>query len=109
MIITLAIINTRTRNWTEIAAAILYSAAESPITKTKIMSKAYISYDQTVRYIADLTTGYLLEPVQDRYFKTSDTGFQFLKVYERLQDLTPEKCRGNLGLRTINDLLRIHH
>ena len=89
------IIRPRSRSWTEITAAILYSAQQGAVTKTKIMSKTFLSYEQTVRYLADLGTGDLVEALDQppRHFRTTDKGCQFLKAYEMVQDLTPANCR----------------
>jgi len=61
------------------------------------MSRTYLSYEQTVYYIADLVVGELIEPIEDdqRRFRTTEKGREFLKAYERLQEITPANRRAN--------------
>ena len=61
------------------------------------MSRTYLSYEQTVYYIADLLAGELIEPIDEdqRHFRTTGKGYEFLKAYERLQEMTPANRRAN--------------
>jgi predicted transcriptional regulator len=92
-----SIVKSRSRSWIEIAAAILYSTSHGAITRTRIMSTTYLSYEQTVYYLTDLLVGELIEPIEDdqKRFRTTEKGHEFLKAYERLQEITPANRRAN--------------
>jgi predicted transcriptional regulator len=93
----------RSRCWTEISAAILYSARDGPVTRTKIMYRAFLSYEQIQCYISDLMTGELIEPIDEsqRLFSTTSKGYEFLRVYEKVQELIPVNRRVNLRTNTL--------
>jgi len=66
----------------------LLDAASSPATKTKLMYKAMLSYEQLKEYLLMLTENDLIEyDKPSQRFTTSDTGFQFMKRYEDLSKL----------------------
>ena len=92
-----AIARQRSRCWTEITAAILYSAQDGPVTRTKIMYRAFLSYEQIRGYLSDLMAGELIEPVDEsqRLFRTTSRGNEFLRVYEKVQELIPISRRVN--------------
>jgi predicted transcriptional regulator len=87
----------RSRCWTEITAAILYSAQDGPVTRTKIMYRAFLSYEKVRCYISDLVAGELIEPIDEsqRLFRTTSKGYEFLRVYEKVQELIPVNRRVN--------------
>ena len=77
----------RYRNRIDIIAQLL-DAASSPITKTRMMYKAMLSYEQLKEYLLMLTENELIgydKPSQR--FTATDKGFQFLKTYEDLSKL----------------------
>jgi predicted transcriptional regulator len=77
----------RYRNRIDIIAQLL-DAASSPTTKTKMMYKAMLSYEQLKDYLLMLTENDLIgydKPSQR--FTTTDRGFQFMKRYEDLSKL----------------------
>ena len=77
----------RYRNRIDIIAQLL-DAASSPTTKTKMMYKAMLSYEQLKEYLLMLTENDLIgydRPSQR--FTATDKGFQFLKTYEDLSKL----------------------
>lgn len=78
------------RSRTDIVREIL-NAANGGATKTKIMYKAYLSYAQLKEYMEVLSESDLMEydPAHGTY-KTTDKGFQFLRVYENMTHLTGE-------------------
>jgi predicted transcriptional regulator len=79
----------RYRNRIDIIAQLL-DAASSPTTKTKMMYKAMLSYEQLKEYLLMLTENELIgydEPSQR--FTATDKGFQFLNTYEDLSKLIP--------------------
>ena len=92
-----AIARLRSRCWTEITAAILYSAQDGPVTRTKIMYRAFLSYEQIRGYLSDLMAGGLIEPIDEsqRLFRTTAKGNEFLRVYEKVQELIPANRRVN--------------
>jgi predicted transcriptional regulator len=77
----------RYRNRIDIIAQLL-DAASSPATKTKMMYKAMLSYEQLKEYLLMLSENELIgydKPSQR--FTTTDKGFQFMKRYEDLSKL----------------------
>jgi predicted transcriptional regulator len=77
----------RYRNRIDIFAQLL-DAASSPTTKTKMMYKAMLSYEQLKEYLLMLAENDLIaydKPTQR--FTTTDKGFQFMKRYEDLSNL----------------------
>jgi predicted transcriptional regulator len=77
----------RYRNRIDIIAQLL-DAASSPTTKTRMMYKAMLSYEQLKEYLLMLTENDLIgydRPSQR--FTATDKGFHFLKTYEDLSKL----------------------
>jgi predicted transcriptional regulator len=77
----------RYRNRIDIIAQLL-DAASSPTTKTRMMYKAMLSYEQLKEYLLMLIENDLIgydKPSQR--FTATDKGFQFLKKYEDLSKL----------------------
>jgi predicted transcriptional regulator len=77
----------RYRNRIDIIAQLL-DAASSPTTKTKMMYKAMLSYEQLKEYLLVLSENDLIgydKPSQR--FATTDKGFQLMKRYEDLSKL----------------------
>ena len=77
----------RYRNRIDIIAQLL-DAASSPTTKTKMMYKAMLSYEQLKEYLLMLSENDLIEyDKPNQRFTTTDKGFQFMKRYEDLSKL----------------------
>jgi predicted transcriptional regulator len=77
----------RYRSRIDIIAQLL-DAASSPTTKTKMMYKAMLSYEQLKEYLVMLSENDLIgydKPSQR--FATTDKGFQLIKRYEDLSEL----------------------
>ncbi len=77
----------RYRNRIDIIAQLL-DAASSPTTKTKMMYKVMLSYEQLKEYLLMLSANDLIgydKPSQR--FTTTDKGFQFMQRYEDLSKL----------------------
>jgi predicted transcriptional regulator len=77
----------RYRNRIDIIAQLL-DAASSPTTKTKMMYKTMLSYEQLKEYLVMLSENDLIgydKPSQR--FATTDKGFQLIKRYEDLSEL----------------------
>ena len=77
----------RYRNRIDIIAQLL-DAASSPTTKTKMVYKVMLSYEQLKEYLLMLSANDLIgydKPSQR--FTTTDKGFQFMQRYEDLSKL----------------------
>ena len=77
------------RSRTEIVSMIL-EAANGSATKTKIMYKAFLSYNQLREYLSVLIENNLLEYIEGtQTYKTTEKGLNFLKKYDEIQELLP--------------------
>jgi predicted transcriptional regulator len=77
----------RYRNRIDIIAQLL-DAASSPSTKTKMMYKAMLSFEQLKEYLVILTENELIEyDNPSRRFTTTNKGYQFMQSYEDLNKL----------------------
>ena len=77
----------RYRNRIDIIAQLL-DAASSPTTKTKMMYKAMLSYEQLKEYLLMLAENNLIAYDKlTQMFTSTDKGFQFVKMYEELSKL----------------------
>ena len=75
------------RSRTEIVAMIL-EAANGGATKTKIMSKAFLSYAQLREYLSVLIENNLLEYLEgSQTYKTTEKGLNFLKMHNEIDEL----------------------
>jgi predicted transcriptional regulator len=81
------------RSRTEIVGSIL-DAANGGATKTKIMYKAFLSYNQLKECLTILIGNNLLEYIDGtQTFKTTEKGLNFLKMHNEIGELlqTPTK------------------
>ena len=75
------------RSRTEIVGNIL-EAANGGTTKTKIMYKAFISYNQLKEYLSILIENNLLEYIDGTHkFKTTEKGLNYLKMHNEIGEL----------------------
>ena len=75
------------RSRTEIVGNIL-DAANGRATKTKIMYKAMLSYNQSKEYLSVLTENNLIEYLDgNQTFKTTEKGLNFLKMHNEIGEL----------------------
>jgi predicted transcriptional regulator len=75
------------RSRTEIVSNIL-DAANGGATKTKIMYKAFISYNQLKEYLSVLIENNLLEYIDGTHkFKTTEKGLNYLKMHNEIGEL----------------------
>ena len=75
------------RSRTEIVAIILESA-NGGVTKTKIMYKAFLSYNQLREYLSILIENNLLEYLEGtKKFRTTEKGLYFLKMHNEIGEL----------------------
>jgi predicted transcriptional regulator len=83
------------RGRTEILGNIL-DAANGGASKTKIMYKAFLSYDQLKEYLSVLIETNLIEYLDGtRTFKTTEKGLNFLKMHNELGELLLTKIKNN--------------
>ena len=80
------------RDRIDIISQILEIANGSDTKKTKIMSKAFLSYYQLNQYLKILAEGDLLRyDLHMQTFKTTEKGLRFLKTYNQMDDLMKAK------------------
>ena len=66
----------------------MLDAASNHTTKTKMMYKAMLSYEQLKEYLLMLSENNLIRyDKPSQRFTTTDKGFQFMKRYEHLSKL----------------------
>jgi predicted transcriptional regulator len=83
------------RGRTEIVSMIL-EAANGGTTKTKIMYKAYLSYGQLKEYLSLLIENNLVEYRDGtQTFRTTEKGFNFLKMHNQLGELLLTRIQTN--------------
>ena len=92
------------RSRTDIVAQILETAnntdngsGSSGANKTKIMYGAYLSYAQLKEYIGVMLESGLLEqdPTNNQLYKTTQKGWQFLKLYNSIGELANSSSAGD--------------
>jgi predicted transcriptional regulator len=77
----------KNRSRTEIVGNIL-DAANGGATKTKIMYKAFLSYNQLKEYLSVLIENNLIEYRDGtRKFKTTEKGLNYLKMHNEIGEL----------------------
>jgi predicted transcriptional regulator len=81
------------RSTIEIASDVL-GAANGGTSKIQIMYRAFLSYNQMKEYVNFLTEKGLLV-YDNQYgevlmFRTTEKGFRFLEIYDRLEDIIKE-------------------
>ncbi|HET9807931.1 MAG TPA: winged helix-turn-helix domain-containing protein [Nitrososphaeraceae archaeon] len=75
------------RSRTEIVSNIL-EAANGGVTKTKIMYKAFLSYNQLKEYLSVLSENNLLEYLKGtQTYKTTEKGLNLLKMHNEMGEL----------------------
>jgi predicted transcriptional regulator len=75
------------RSRTEIVGNIL-NAANGGATKTKIMYKAFLSYNQLKEYLSVLIENTLIEYLDGAHkFKTTEKGLNYLKMHNEIGEL----------------------
>ena len=78
------------RDRNEIIAQILESANGNRIRLTKIMYDVYLSHAMTREYLVLLIKKGLIEYLDgERTFKTTEKGMNFLRIHNRVQELSP--------------------
>ena len=83
------------RNRTEIVGNIL-DAANGGATKTKIMYKAFLSYNQLKEYISILIENNLIEYLDGtQTYKTTEKGLNLLKMHNEIGELLQTTIENN--------------
>ncbi|HEX2408560.1 MAG TPA: winged helix-turn-helix domain-containing protein [Nitrososphaeraceae archaeon] len=83
------------RSSTEIISMIL-DAANGGATKTKIMYKAMLSYNQLKEYLSVLIENNLIEYRDgNKTFKTTEKGLNLLKIHNEMIELLPITVTSN--------------
>ena len=78
------------RDRNEIIAQILESANGNRIRLTNIMYDVYLSHTMTREYLVLLIKRGLIEYLDgERTFKTTEKGMNFLRIHNRVQELSP--------------------
>ena len=77
----------KNRDRAEINAMILDIASRGRVTKTKIMYRAYLSYNKLEEYLTDLGESELLEyEVGAQNYRTTEKG-RYLEIHSRMNEL----------------------
>ena len=83
------------RSRTEIVSNIL-EAANGGVTKTKIMYKAFLSYNQLREYLSILMENNLLESLEGtQTYKTTAKGLNLLKMHNEMAELLQTTIEDN--------------
>jgi predicted transcriptional regulator len=83
------------RSRTEIVSNIL-EAANGGVTKTKIMYKAFLSYNQLREYLSVLIENNLLEYLEGtQTYKTTEKGLNLLKMHNEMGELLQTKIKND--------------
>jgi predicted transcriptional regulator len=78
------------RDRNEITAQILESAYGNGVRLSKMMCDRYLSYTVTKEYLGLLIEKGLMEYLDgERTFRTTQKGVNFLRIHDRVQELTP--------------------
>jgi predicted transcriptional regulator len=78
------------RDRNEITAQILESANGNKVRLSKIMYDGYLSHTVTKEYLGLLIEKGLIEYLDgERTFKTTEKGMNFLRIHNRVQELSP--------------------
>uniref|UniRef100_A0AAT9J9W3 ORF18 n=1 Tax=Nitrosopumilaceae spindle-shaped virus TaxID=3065433 RepID=A0AAT9J9W3_9VIRU len=77
----------RYRSQSQIIQSILETAL-TPVSKTRIMYKAYLSYTQVTNYLTLLVKSGLLKENKTNHFEATDKAKEFIKYAKAIQELT---------------------
>ena len=83
-------IDMKYRDRNEITAQILESANGNNVRLSKIMYDGYLSHTVTKEYLGLLIEKGLIEYLDgERTFRTTERGMNFLRIHNRVQELSP--------------------
>jgi len=78
------------RSRTDIVGSILKSANGGRANKTKIMYKAFLSFEQLKEYLTVLQEKGLIEYEEDqKTYRTTTKGIRLLQLVNNMEELTP--------------------
>ena len=73
------------RSWSEIVGLLLDAANGGGVTKTKLMYKAYLSFNQLKEYLTLLVENALIEYEEGmRTYRTTEKGIRLLKIQSEM-------------------------
>jgi predicted transcriptional regulator len=80
----------KNRSRSDIVRVILEAANDGRATKTKIMYRAFLSYQQLKEYLIILQENGLIEYQEgERTYKATDKGMHHLQISNKIDELTP--------------------
>jgi predicted transcriptional regulator len=78
------------RSRTDIVGSILEATNGGGANKTKIMYKAFLSFEQLKEYLRDLLQNDLIEFEEGhKTYTTTAKGIQLLQIFNNMEELTP--------------------
>jgi predicted transcriptional regulator len=77
------------RSRSDIVGLLLDAANGGGATKTKLMYKAYLSFNQLREYLALLIENGLIEYEGDQTYRTTEKGIRVLRIQNEINEVTP--------------------
>ena len=77
------------RSRTDIVGSILKAANGGRANKTKIMYKAFLSFEQLKEYLIVLQEKGLIEYEGQKTYRTTTKGMRLLQIVNNMEELTP--------------------
>jgi predicted transcriptional regulator len=77
------------RSRSDIVGLILDAANGGGATKTKLMYKAYLSFNQLREYLALLVENGLIEYEGDQTYRTTQKGMRLLQIQNTMDEVAP--------------------
>jgi predicted transcriptional regulator len=77
------------RSRSDIVGLLLDGANGGGATKTKLMYKAYLSFNQLREYLALLIENGLIEYEGDQTYRTTEKGIRVLRIQNEINEVTP--------------------
>ena len=77
------------RSRSDIVGLLLDAANGGGATKTKLMYKAYLSFNQLREYLAFLIENGLIEYEGDQTYRTTEKGMRVLRIQNEINEVTP--------------------
>lgn len=77
------------RSRSEIIALLLEGANGGMATKTKLMYKAFLSFNQLKEYLAVLVENGLIEYEGNQTYRTTEKGMRMLQLQNKIEEIAP--------------------
>lgn len=77
------------RSRSEIIALLLEGANGGRATKTRLMYKAFLSFNQLKEYLAVLVENGLLEYEGNQTYRTTEKGMRMLQLQNKIEEIAP--------------------